>query len=74
MAGVIQAETGTPMVAGAMIGYPTSATGFPANMQPALAYARDGGIVNADTAWNKFNQRQLKADYSTEPQFAIVPR
>ncbi|HCY64208.1 MAG TPA: hypothetical protein DHV59_15575 [Oxalobacteraceae bacterium] len=74
MAGVIQAETGTPMVGGAMIGYPTSATGFPANMQPALAYARDAGIMNADTAWNKFNQRQLKADYSTEPQFAIVPR
>jgi hypothetical protein len=62
------------MVAGAMTGYPTSPTGFPANMQPALAYAKDSGIANADTAWTKFSQRQLKADYSTEPQFAIVPR
>lgn len=57
-----------------MTGYPTSATGFPANMQPALAYAKDSGIANAANAWDIFSLRQLKADYSAEPQFAIVPR
>jgi hypothetical protein len=74
MAGVLQTETGTPMVAGAMVGYPTSPTGFPADMQPALAYAKDSGIANAANAWNIFSQRQLKPDYSVEPQFAIIPR
>ncbi|QAU35986.1 hypothetical protein EKL02_05630 [Janthinobacterium sp. 17J80-10] len=74
MASVLQTDTATPMVAGAMVGYPTSPTGFPANMQPALAYAKDSGIANAANAWNIFSQRQMKPDYSVEPQFAIVPR
>ncbi|RJG04344.1 hypothetical protein D3878_10180 [Noviherbaspirillum sedimenti] len=75
MAQQIQLEDpGTPMIAGAMVGYPQSSMGFPANMQPALAYAKDSGIANAATAWSIFNQRQMKPDYSTDPQFAIVPR
>jgi hypothetical protein len=74
MAAVLQTETATPMVAGAMYGFPTSATGFPANMQPALAYAKDSGIANAAASWAQFSARQMKADYSGEPQFAIIPR
>ncbi len=74
MASVLALETGTTMTAGAMVEFPTSPTGGPAIMQPALAYAKNAGIANASTAWDTFNQRQLKADYSTQPQFAIIPR
>jgi len=74
MANVLATETSTAMVAGAMFGQPSSATGQPAIMQSALAYVKNSGIANAYTAWDIFNQRQMKADYSVEPQFAIVPR
>jgi hypothetical protein len=59
---------------GEMTGYPTSATGYPSNMQPALAMATDSGAANGSAAWTKFATRAVKPDYSQEPQFAIVPR
>lgn len=61
-------------VAGEMIGYASVASGFPSNMQPALAVAATSGIPNSQTAWNIFINRPVKPDYSTEPQWAIVPR
>ncbi|NEX61077.1 hypothetical protein G3574_08305 [Noviherbaspirillum sp. 17J57-3] len=59
---------------GEMLGYSSSNTGYPSNMQPALAYSVDGGTANAASAWQKFMQRSVKPDYQNGPQFAIVPR
>ena len=42
--------------------------GYPANMQPALAYSGD------QKAWRRFYDRLVKPDYSNGPQFSIVPR
>lgn len=63
-----------PIASGEMIGYPTGAEGYPANMQPALATAVDAGIADAEKAWRKFISREIFADYTEEPQFAVVPR
>ncbi|HKK05771.1 MAG TPA: hypothetical protein VKA50_07980, partial [Gammaproteobacteria bacterium] len=63
-----------------MTGYPGSPTGYPSNLQPALAVAADSGIANAANAWSVFDGRTVKPgtdgtpDYNTDPQFAIVPR
>jgi hypothetical protein len=43
-------------------------------MQPALAVAATSGIPNAQAAWNIFIKRSVKPDYSSEPEWAIVPR
>ena len=59
---------------GRMAGYADSTTGYPANLQPALAVAVDIGAPGADKAWARFDSRAAKPDYSTGPQFAIVPR
>ncbi len=59
---------------GEMTGYSGSPTGYPSNMQPALAFAADIGGSAGDTAWNIFAARSVKANYSLGPQFAIVPR
>jgi hypothetical protein len=59
---------------GEMSGYSSSVTGYPANMQPALAFAADAGGASGDSAWAKFEQRVSKPNYATEPQFAIRPR
>jgi hypothetical protein len=59
---------------GDLDGYPDSTQGYPANMQPALAAAVDVGYPQATTAWATFDARPTKPDYSTGPQFAIVPR
>ncbi|GAB3370390.1 hypothetical protein [Massilia agri] len=59
---------------GEMTGYSSAATGYPSNMQPALAY---GVSVSGDAgkqAWEQFMKRSVKPDYSTAAQFAIVPR
>jgi len=64
----------SPWAAGEMTGYASFTEGFPSNMQPALAVAAASGIPNAQTAWNIFINRSVKPDYSTEPQWAIVPR
>lgn len=50
-----------------MGGYPKSTEGFPANMQPAVSFA-------SKEAWDKFEKRDPKPDYSKGAQFAIVPR
>ncbi|MDB4884038.1 MAG: hypothetical protein JWL95_2804 [Gemmatimonadetes bacterium] len=60
--------------AGAMTGYADSATGYPSNMQPALAMAAQLGVDGGREAWATFAARAVKPDYSSEPQFAIVPR
>ena len=59
---------------GEMTGYAPVVTGFPANMQPALAYSVDSGIADAAKAWSIFKQRAQQPDYGSGPQFAIVPR
>lgn len=51
-------------------GYPTEHTGFPANMQPAMAYAAKYNRA----AWDLFDSRNPKGDYRYGPQSAIVPR
>lgn len=60
--------------AGEMAGYSSSETGFPSNMQPALAYAADVGGEAGKKAWKVFMARSVKPDYGDGPQFAIVPR
>jgi hypothetical protein len=59
---------------GQMTGYSASATGFPSNMQPALAYAADALGEPGMKAWRQFMARSVKPDYGVGPQFAIVPR
>jgi hypothetical protein len=63
-----------PWKAGEMTGYASSDSGYPSNMQPALAVAVDSGIEHAADAWTLFINRSVKPDYGTGPQFAIVPR
>jgi hypothetical protein len=58
---------------GEMTGYASVATGYPSNMQPALAYAA-GAASGGPAAWKVFNSRTVKPDYSMEPQFNIIPR
>jgi hypothetical protein len=57
----------------AMDGYPEVATGYGANMQPALAAAVDAGLPGATTAWARYQTRNPKQNYSESPQFAVVP-
>nr|WP_314547497.1 hypothetical protein [uncultured Massilia sp.] len=59
---------------GEMTGYASSATGYPSNMQPALAFAADVAGDAGKKAWKQFMARSVKPDYSGAPQFAIVPR
>ncbi len=63
-----------PWAAGEMDGHAESTEGYPSNMQPALAVAATSGIPDAQAAWNTFIKRSIKPDYSSEPQWAIVPR
>ncbi|MCO7226232.1 PKD domain-containing protein [Pleionea sp. CnH1-48] len=57
-----------------MIGYSSSPTGFPSNLQIALAAAVDSGIDGAEEAWQRFQSRSVKPDYTAYPNYAIVPR
>lgn len=59
---------------GEMPGYSGVTTGYPSNMQPALAYAANVPGLDGKTAWSKFMARTVKPNYSKGPQFAIVPR
>ncbi len=59
---------------GEMTGYSSSISGYPSNMQPALAYAVDAGLPNGAAAWTTFMGRSVKPNYGLSPQFAIVPR
>ena len=78
---VLSAPCGGPEMAaalglqeGEMVGYSTSAEGYPSNMQPALAVAAGSNAPMAKEAWDRFMARSVKPDYSSEPQFAVVPR
>ena len=55
-------------------GNAASATGYVSNFQPALAYAVDSGYPGGQKAWSLFATRAVRPDYSTEPQFSIIPR
>jgi hypothetical protein len=57
-----------------MDGYPDEATGYGANMQPALAAAVDVNAAGAKAAWDKYQTRDPKQDWSNLPEFAVVPR
>ena len=59
---------------GDMGGYSAAATGFPSNMQPALAYAVGAAGEPGRRAWALFMARSIKPDYGKGPQFAILPR
>jgi hypothetical protein len=59
---------------GEMTGYASQPSGFPSNMQPALAYAAEAGGEAGREAWRRFMARSVKPDYGSQPQFAIVPR
>lgn len=59
---------------GEMTGFAYSPEGYPSNMQPALAVAVDSGIANSGAAWSVFVNQSVKPDYSSEPNFDIVPR
>jgi hypothetical protein len=62
------------MKVGEMLGYSSSVSGYPSNLQPALAYSVDAGLPSAAFAWSTFMSRSVKPDYGLSPQFAIVPR
>ncbi len=57
-----------------MDGYPESPTGYGANLQPALAVAVDAGVPQAAEAWERYQTRAPRQNYSSTPQFAVVPR
>lgn len=59
---------------GDMYGYPWSPTGYPANMQPALAAAVDAGVPGAEKAWKLFTSTPTRPDYTNYANFAVVPR
>ena len=59
---------------GEMTGYSTVVTGYPANLQPALAYSASSSVQGAAAAWQLFAARPYKPNYAAGPQFAILPR
>lgn len=59
---------------GEMTGYSSAATGYPSNMQPALAYSATVSGAAGKLAWEQFMKRTVKPNYALAPQFAIVPR
>jgi hypothetical protein len=59
---------------GEMTGYAFGNTGYPSNMQPAMAYAADYAGDAGKAAWAVFDARKVKPNYQDGPQFAIVPR
>jgi hypothetical protein len=58
--------------AGEMVGYVTP-DGAASIVQPALAYGASSN-ANGQKAWAQFAARPYKPDYTSQPQFAIVPR
>ena len=66
--------TALKLKVGEMAGYAYSETGYPANLQPALAYSADVGGADGVRAWGVFAARTVKPDYRRSPQFAIIPR
>ena len=60
--------------AGTMDGYAYYHSGYTAYFQAALALVVDYGSTDANTAWNTFEGRAVKPDFSLNPKFAITPR
>jgi hypothetical protein len=59
---------------GEMMGYAASPIGSAAILQPALAFAADAGGEAGSRAWEQYSRRSAKPDYSSAPNYAIVPR
>lgn len=57
-----------------IIGLAHSTTGYPANLQPALAAAASYDLPGAHEAWQRFDNRAIKPDYRNYANFAVVPR
>lgn len=55
-------------------GYPDSPEGYPANMQPAVAYCATYDMPSGDDAWTVFDGSTVKPRFNDGPQFAIIPR
>ena len=72
--GGVEMAAALKLKVGEMTGYSAVTTGYPSNMQPALAYSADFGGPRGASAWSTFMARSVKPDYRTAPQFAIVPR
>ncbi len=69
-----QMATSLQLKVAEMTGYSTAWSGYPSNMQPALAYAADTMAPQGAAAWSVFMSRSVKPDYGLGPQFAIIPR
>lgn len=70
---------GTSVLTGTSGGLPSDATGYWANMLPALAYAVDGGKTGAAASFARLTgasnfSAQNTAGYENIPQFGIMPR
>ncbi|MGH8282651.1 MAG: hypothetical protein ACRESE_02245 [Gammaproteobacteria bacterium] len=74
MVAAIAQQQNQPWQAGEMVGYPSSTTGFPANLQVGIAAAADSSLPNAQAAWQTFQGRSVQPNYSDGPQFAVLPR
>jgi hypothetical protein len=74
MAALLSSPAGYQYAPNVMVGYPHSATGFPANFQIGLAAAADSRLTNAASAWTIFENRSVKPGYTDAPQFAVIPR
>jgi hypothetical protein len=58
----------------AIEGYPDSPSGYPGNLQPALAGAASIGAPGAAAAWARFAASRPRPDYSNYPNWGVVPR
>lgn len=73
MAAAVSTKTVT-YKAGQMIGYPSSPTGYPAMFQIGLAASAGSAVPYAKDAWELFSLRTTLPDYSSQPQWAVIPR
>lgn len=78
MIAALSASSGQSWQVGEMVGYPGSATGFPANMQVGIAMAADSSLAKSRSAWETFQNRSVQPSgslaYDDIPQFAVLPR
>ncbi len=69
----VHGDYGTYVI-GQMPKYSHMDDGFPANLQPAMAYAATSDHPQGADAWLIFSSRAKIPLYTTSPVFAIVPR
>jgi hypothetical protein len=74
MAAVLNKSGGYHYAPNVMVGHPESPVGFPANFQVGLAAAADSDAPDAANAWATFAKRSAQPNYSSSPQFDVVPR